>query len=188
MFIKPLPGPTRAQPLDVSWLCCVAATAVGASWEPHSCSAADLSLAQRRSLSLSSRSSHVHQEDSRIDRDPCRWNCWDSPTQKSGIRMSADGLSKIRSCLLLLPLLCPSGMALQAQSRPSAQRESQIGVQEPLRTTEAMRVEQAPKLDGTLDDPVWQQANPVGNFLQREPFEGQPPTEKTEVRIIYTKH
>jgi hypothetical protein len=31
MFIKPLPGPTRAQPLDVSWLCCVAAAAVGAS-------------------------------------------------------------------------------------------------------------------------------------------------------------
>src|SRR5207253_717026 len=26
------------------------------------------------------------------------------------------------------------------------------------------------------------------NFLQREPFEGQPATEKTEVRILYSKH
>ena len=28
----------------------------------------------------------------------------------------------------------------------------------------------------------------IDNFLQREPFEGQPPTEKTEVRILYSKH
>src|SRR6185503_13548475 len=31
-------------------------------------------------------------------------------------------------------------------------------------------------------------ATPISNFLQREPFEGQPPTERTEVRILYTKH
>ena len=45
-----------------------------------------------------------------------------------------------------------------------------------------------PKLDGTLDDPIWQQATPFTSFLQREPFEGQKPTEKTEVRILYDKH
>jgi hypothetical protein len=43
-------------------------------------------------------------------------------------------------------------------------------------------------LDGTLDDPLWLQATPISNFLQREPYEGQSPTEKTEVRILYTKH
>jgi hypothetical protein len=49
-------------------------------------------------------------------------------------------------------------------------------------------VDRAPKLDGTLNDPLWLQATPVTDFLQREPYEGQPPTETTEVRILYTKH
>lgn len=43
-------------------------------------------------------------------------------------------------------------------------------------------------MDGTLDDLLWLKATPISNFLQREPYEGQPPTEKTEVRILYTKH
>jgi len=28
----------------------------------------------------------------------------------------------------------------------------------------------------TLDDPIWVQAAPISNFLQREPYEGQTPT------------
>ena len=39
-----------------------------------------------------------------------------------------------------------------------------------------------------MDDPLWQQATPISNFLQREPFEGKAPTEKTEVRVLYTRH
>jgi len=35
---------------------------------------------------------------------------------------------------------------------------------------------------------MWLKATPVGGFLQREPFEGQEPTENTEVRILYTKN
>jgi hypothetical protein len=49
-------------------------------------------------------------------------------------------------------------------------------------------VNRAPRLDGTLNDPLWEQATPISNFLQREPFEGQPPTERTEVRILYTRN
>jgi hypothetical protein len=49
-------------------------------------------------------------------------------------------------------------------------------------------VDRAPRLDGTLNDPLWQRATPISNFLQREPFEGQPPTERTEVRILYTRN
>ncbi len=49
-------------------------------------------------------------------------------------------------------------------------------------------MERAPKLDGTLDDPLWQSATPMTDFRQREPHEGQPATEKTEVRILYTRH
>jgi len=54
------------------------------------------------------------------------------------------------------------------------------------RNAEATAIEHPPKLDGTLDDPLWQSAIPVTDFRQREPYEGEPPTEKTEVRILYT--
>ncbi len=53
---------------------------------------------------------------------------------------------------------------------------------------EAARVDHAPKLDGTLDDPLWKTAKPITDFHQREPYEGQPPTERTEVRVLYTRH
>src|SRR5207302_3971398 len=75
-----------------------------------------------------------------------------------------------------------------AQQDAPRHKESQAGVQEPARAAKASRVERRPKLDGTLDDPEWQIANPITNFLQREPFEGQTPTEKTEVRILYDRH
>ena len=97
--------------------------------------------------------------------------------------------AQISVCLFLLALVGSSSSLLHAQSHSSPQtKETQTGAQEPLRTTKASRVDRAPKLDGTLDDPIWQQATPIANFLQREPFEGQTPTERTEVRILYSKH
>jgi len=70
---------------------------------------------------------------------------------------------------------------VQSQQESASTRQIQ-------RVAKAVRVDRAPKMDGTLDDPLWRQATPISNFLQREPFEGQPPTERTEVRILYTKH
>ncbi len=60
--------------------------------------------------------------------------------------------------------------------------------QDDARRAEAVRVDRAPRLDGTLNDPLWQSAKPIIDFRQREPHEGEPPTEKTEVRILYTRH
>ncbi|HSK76241.1 MAG TPA: DUF5916 domain-containing protein [Thermoanaerobaculia bacterium] len=42
------------------------------------------------------------------------------------------------------------------------------------------------KLDGLLDEPVWQEAQAGTDFIQREPNPGQPATEATEVRVVYT--
>ena len=96
-------------------------------------------------------------------------------------------LRQLRTCLFLLTLLGASPRPLYSQSSPQT-NQRQLGVQEPLRSAQAGRVDRAPKLDGTLDDPLWQQATPLTNFLQREPYAGQVPTERTEVRILYTKH
>ncbi|PYT68486.1 MAG: hypothetical protein DMG39_21055, partial [Acidobacteria bacterium] len=61
-------------------------------------------------------------------------------------------------------------------------------VEQSNRNAQATAIEHPPKLDGTLDDPLWQSAIPITDFRQREPYEGEPPTEKTEVRILYTRH
>ena len=49
----------------------------------------------------------------------------------------------------------------------------------------AVRVEQAPNLDGRLDDAAWQYAPFVGDFTQAEPEDGAQPSERTEVRVVY---
>jgi hypothetical protein len=64
----------------------------------------------------------------------------------------------------------------------------QKATQESAATAQAAAVDHPPKLDGTLDDPLWQSAIAITDFRQQEPLEGQPATEKTEVRILYTRH
>ena len=54
-------------------------------------------------------------------------------------------------------------------------------------TVTAARVAEPPILDGDIaGDPAWQQAAPATNFQQEQPDEGQPSTERTEVRIVFT--
>ncbi|MBI4483321.1 MAG: carbohydrate binding family 9 domain-containing protein [Acidobacteria bacterium] len=42
-------------------------------------------------------------------------------------------------------------------------------------------------LDGRLQEEFWQAAEPATGFTQNQPNEGEPATEKTEVRILFTK-
>ena len=52
-------------------------------------------------------------------------------------------------------------------------------------TVRAVRVDQAPRIDGVLDEAAWQKAALIEEFTQQEPREGTPATERTEVRIMY---
>jgi hypothetical protein len=49
----------------------------------------------------------------------------------------------------------------------------------------ATRATQAPSIDGRLDDASWAAGQPISGFVQREPFEGQPASERTEVRVLF---
>lgn len=50
----------------------------------------------------------------------------------------------------------------------------------------ATRVEDgAIRVDGRLDELVWQTASPIADFTQKEPDQGAAPTERTEVRFVY---
>lgn len=54
-------------------------------------------------------------------------------------------------------------------------------------TAERMVNEEVIELDGLLDEPAWQRAVPATDFIQQDPVLGGTPTERTEVRIIYSR-
>ena len=74
-------------------------------------------------------------------------------------------------CLAAAVLVAPSlSLAQQSKERPFIN---------------AVRVETGPRIDGVLDDAVWQQATPVESFTQQEPNLGQPASERTEGRVVF---
>ena len=79
--------------------------------------------------------------------------------------------------LVTLCLIFVQGRAHQAQQLPSAPPVAQ-----------ASRARTAPVLDGRiLDDPAWQDVPALVEFWQTAPDAGQPSSERTEVRIVYTE-
>ena len=52
----------------------------------------------------------------------------------------------------------------------------------------ALRIESPVHLDGLLEEPAWNEALPATGFIQKELVEGDPATEKTEVRILYDRN
>jgi hypothetical protein len=49
----------------------------------------------------------------------------------------------------------------------------------------AKRIDTPIQLDGRLSEDVWGEATPAAGFVQFEPREGEPATERTEVRILF---
>ena len=94
---------------------------------------------------------------------------------------------------LALSLVCvllvgASPVFAQPQSRPaSPATEVELVAQAPGKVANAVSVEQPPMLDGdVLGDPAWAAVEPVSGFHQSAPDEGQPATERTEVRVVFT--
>ncbi len=73
-------------------------------------------------------------------------------------------------------LLLANALSASAQTKPGSAN-----------VASAIRATAAPTLDGdVLGDPAWQNATPITSFVQEQPDEGQPVSEKTEVRVIFT--
>lgn len=54
-----------------------------------------------------------------------------------------------------------------------------------LKRIDAVHTNQPIRLDGVLDEPVWQQAPPTSDFYQQQPAEFDLATRRTEVRFLY---
>ncbi|HUF88686.1 MAG TPA: DUF5916 domain-containing protein [Gemmatimonadota bacterium] len=74
--------------------------------------------------------------------------------------------------------------ALLATAAPESATAQQTG---PPPAVGATRVAEPPRIDGRLDEDAWGRAEIATGLRQREPLEGEPATEETEVRVLYTE-
>ena len=81
--------------------------------------------------------------------------------------------------------LCVLGQVMLGQ-KSETPANADLGLTQ--RIAQAVRVDRTPRMDGTLDDPIRLQASPITDFRQREPYEWQPATERTEVRVLYSRN
>jgi len=56
------------------------------------------------------------------------------------------------------------------------------------RTAALVRTDTAPVIDGILDEPIWREAVLLEDLIQTLPKEGDPPTERTEIRMLYDRN
>ncbi len=54
------------------------------------------------------------------------------------------------------------------------------------RLAPAYQIKSPVKVDGVLDEAVWRENEPIGDFVQVEPRPGEPPSEATKVWVAYT--
>ncbi len=95
--------------------------------------------------------------------------------------MAFSGLTALAIALVLSP-----GGEQRAQSRGSASPAVAPDSVVP-RVLRAFRIgPSAIDLDGRLDDEAWRRADMASGFTQRNPNDGAPATERTEVRVAYT--
>jgi hypothetical protein len=83
-----------------------------------------------------------------------------------------------------LPWLAAAFAALAGSIRDVRAQDSHDG-HAPRATLEAVRAPAPPQIDGRLTDEAWSSARVVGGLTQIDPDEGQPATEKTEIRILF---
>ena len=74
-------------------------------------------------------------------------------------------------------LLIASAGRLRAQTAPAASTS--------LPTATAASSSGGITIDGRLDEAAWAKATPITDFHQQNPNEGAPPTQRTEVRVLY---
>jgi hypothetical protein len=97
---------------------------------------------------------------------------------------------RLHSLLVLLAagavIICAPAVVHARQSPAPAPNPVSSDAARP--TLRAHRVTDAPVIDGRLADEAWLQAPAADHFRQRDPAEGQPATERTEVRVLYDEH
>jgi hypothetical protein len=89
-----------------------------------------------------------------------------------------------RACVSTVRSLCVCAMALAVADVALAQQSPRAPAAA-VRRAIAVRTAEPPTIDGVLDERSWQDATAITDFIQSEPTEGLPASERTEVRLMY---
>ncbi len=84
----------------------------------------------------------------------------------------------LRILLLLTLLLILPVRGLHAQ-------DWKISLLERDKSIEAVKAKKTPHIDGKLDDPCWRNVPVATDFLQVNPYNGRPASQRTEVKFLY---
>ena len=93
--------------------------------------------------------------------------------------------------LTLILLSTPLGLRAQAeagQGNPEATEVQTADTEydhDSAVRARAVRARTGIDVDGRFDEPVWADAPPITEFIQEDPAEGEPGTERTEIRVAY---
>ena len=87
------------------------------------------------------------------------------------------------AALLAAPAICPA-MSADAQEG-AGNGGAGPGDGDSPGTATAERTDTPPVIDGVPDDAAWSAAAPLTGFTQREPSDGDPASEPTELRILF---
>ncbi len=85
----------------------------------------------------------------------------------------------MRNPTIPIIVLSLSAFVLKAQDPPATADRTRV----PVGT--AALVAEPPVIDGRLDDIAWNDAEILSDFVQLEPVEGEPVSERTEIRLVY---
>lgn len=107
--------------------------------------------------------------------------------RRPGADMGSSGAARRLAVLLLgAGLLALGTIAAAAPPPPPLRPPPPTGGLPSLKRARAARIHgSAPRLDGRLDDPAWRAAEFISDFVQKEPVQGAPPGDLTEVAFLY---
>lgn len=106
----------------------------------------------------------------------------DPPSGARGRAVSPSRGESQLGCLLLLVLF----VAPLAQSAAQTTQSKEATADAARVAFATLAAPEPPHIDGRLDEEAWAAAVPQSDFTQRDPHEGDPGSERTEFRIMYT--
>jgi hypothetical protein len=80
-----------------------------------------------------------------------------------------------------------SGFSRTVFTRGASERAVQVQSPDGRRAVGAVETQAAITLDGVLTEDIWRAAPAASDFVQAEPHEGQPATERTDVRVAFDR-
>ncbi len=112
----------------------------------------------------------------------------------NGWRRFDNGFERFRARLIVALSISLFAVVTQAQQLSTTDKLQQPSPATPTRfpsqntgsrRIQAVRVSDAIKIDGLLDEAPWSLAQPATDFLQQDPTEGAPASERTEVKVLF---